>query len=762
MKTLLAVLSLTLTLLPSPAAAQQLIAWPVGTRPWLHLLPGRPVRPMPLPRPTPRPGPVTPPDTTPVTVSGYMVEGEIRDQAADLTYRITFHNPTGQRLEGVLLVPIPGDAALSGFTMTVGGKEMKGELLESGQAATIYENIVRQARDPGLLELVGERLFRARVFPIEPNADVQVRLTLTQVLHKNGGLASITVPVRSARMLAGTRGAGGGASVRLNLRTTRPLRTVYSPEGRLAIARSGDRAATATLSSGTEEDATLFFSTDDDPLSASVLAYKEAGEDGAFMVSLSPRAHEGPDAPAALPKDLVFIVDRSGSMEEGGKMEQARKALAHCIKRLSPRDRFGVVDFATDWNALDAKLLFATEENKARALRYVERIEASGGTNIQAGLEQGLKLLEDSRGRVPIVFFMTDGLPTVGQTDTAALMRAAQEKNAALKARLFSFGVGSDVNTLFLDKLAQDNRGAGDYVQPGEDIEAKVSGLYQKVARPALTDVELSWEGVDVVQVYPRRVRDLFHGSELVVLGRYKSGGKGRLVVTGKAGARAQRFEFPVELPREDARHAFLPKLWASARVSHELDAIRLSGHADQEVINDIVKLAKKYGIVTPYTSYLITEDGADVDRARRFTLQAARGAAQDAMLSGASAGRGLSMRAQKTSRLFNAMNAAPAAPAAASEVMLKAEAETREELRASGARTVDLKTVAGKTFYKRGDAWVDGDFELSGAAAKIVELEYLGETYFETLRAHPELGRWFAVGAPLTVLHGGVAYRVR
>jgi Ca-activated chloride channel family protein len=761
-----------LALVGAPASAQQLIAWPIGRGPFTHLLPGMPVRPIPRPpivRPPvirPVPLPQTPGDrvehgASPVTVSGYKVSAAVRDEAAELAFDIVFHNPTQQRLEGVLLVPIPANAVLSNFTMTVGGKEMKGEVLEAGQAATIYENIVRQMRDPGLLELVGERLFRARVFPIEPGADVGVKLTMTQVLPKSGGLTKLTIPVRSARMLQGRR---GDSAVDVRLSTTRPIRTLYSPDSRLQISRQGERAATATFRAGAggeEGDVSLFFSTQDDPLAASVLAFRETGEDGYFMVSLSPRPQAS--AAQAVPKDVVFIVDRSGSMEEGGKMDQARKALAYCIKRLSPRDRFGVVDFATDWSSLDGRLLEATRENKERALRYVERLDAAGGTNIEAGLREGLRLLPQQAGRMPLVFFMTDGLPTVGQSDATQLLRQAQDANQALKARLFSFGVGSDVNTLFLDKLAQGNRGTGDYVQPGEDIEAKVSTLYQKVARPAMTDVRLEWQGVDAVALYPRPVPDLFYGSELVVLGRYKAAAKGRLVVTGRAGAQAQRFEFPVELPARSAELAFLPRLWANARVSHELDAIRLSGRADPEVVADVVRLAKRYGIVTPYTSYLITEEGRDEGRARDLAVTAVRGMAFDAASSGGGgiSGAAVSRRAQKASRLMSTMSAMAAAPAAA-EAVHEAKQEAEQDAASRGLAVVATRTVADKTFYKRGEVWTDGDAEAAGfAPRRTVAVGYLSDEYFGLLRAKPELGRYFAVGAPLKLVRDGVLYDV-
>ncbi|UPT73709.1 MAG: VWA domain-containing protein [Elusimicrobiota bacterium] len=477
----------------------------------------------------------------------------------------------------------------------------------------------------------------------------------------------------------------------------------------------------------------------------------------------------------------MFVVDRSGSMNEGGKMEQARKALAWCVDRLNPQDRFGIVDFATDWNALDENaLLAATPENKARAKRYIERMDAAGGTNIEAGLDQGLKLLDGAKGAVPMLFFMTDGVPTIGQTDPGALLRKAAAANASLRARVFSFGVGSDVNTLLLDKLAAAGRGARDYVAPNEDIEAKLSSLYQKVSRPALTDVKIEWNGVEVDQVYPRPVPDLFHGGELALYGRFRAAGKGTLVVTGTAGGKPARFEFPLELPAESPKNSFLPRLWATQKIAHELDAIRLSGRpADPEVVSSIVRLAKKHGIVTPYTSYLVTEEGTDMrlaeNEARRRIDVMSDGALRSGF--GPGAGGGLSAReAQAESLDMAAMSAPAAAPAVAAVRGMKAdgraggsfgalarmEKKAYDKLKDEGRTIVDTRTIGDKTFYRRGGVWIDADAEAAEAAsARVVAVKARGAEYFALLAKEPALAKWFALGDEVTVLHKGTAYKV-
>lgn len=744
-----------------PCAAQQLIAWPIGApTPLRAMMPGLPILPLP-PRPLPRPGPApmpvpTPSEPAPLTLSGYRVEGRVAGSAAELAYTITFHNPTGSRLEGVLVQPIPAGTVLSGFTMTAGGKTLKGELLEAGQAATIYENIVRQMRDPGLLELVGERMIRARVFPIEPNSDIVVRLTLAQTLERSGELYSLRVPMRSAAMSGSvTR----GASARIVVTAADPIGSINSSLSGVKIARKGEREATVTYDTDAAAggDLDLFYSLRRGALSASVLQFKETGEDGFFLVSLSPKAEAGPGE--TVPKDILFVVDRSGSMEEGGKMTQAKAALSYCIRKLDDQDRFAIVDFATGVNLFESSLSAGTEANKARALRYVSKLEASGGTNIQAALAEGLPLLAEHPGRMSMVFFLTDGLPTVGETRVEELLRQAAAKNKSLGARLFTFGVGSDVNTLFLDKLAEANRGARDYVGAGEDIEVKVSALYQKVAKPAMTDVKLDWRGVEVSELYPRPVGDLFYGGELMMMGRFHGGGRGTLVVTGKAAGKPVRFEYPVALHGESGGESFLPRLWANRKVAHELDGIRLTGRADPEVVASIVKLAKRYGIVTPYTSFLITEEGAGAGNLNGVRqMEALR---RDAFDSGFSGGGVLAARAQKASLGLSAVRgAAMAAPGAAGSAASAMEADARQELRDKGIAAVPTRSIGAKTFYFRNGVWEDGALD-EGQGLKTRGIRYLGDEYFELLKRHPGIGQYLSLGARVVVVVNGTAYRI-
>jgi Ca-activated chloride channel family protein len=326
--------------------------------------------------------------------------------------------------------------------------------------------------------------------------------------------------------------------------------------------------------------------------------------------------------------------------------------------------------------------------------------------------------------------------------------------------------------------LAEAGRGARDYVAPNEDIEAKVSSLYQKVSHPALTDVKLEWNGVEVDQVFPKPVPDLFHGGELALYGRFRAGGggKGTLVVTGKANGKPARFEFPVELPAESSRNAFLPRRWASQKIGHELDMIRLSGRpADPEVVSSIVRLAKKHGIVTPYTSFLVTEEGTDLRRAENEGRRRFDALSMNAARSGFSGGSGAAAEAQADSMTFREMSA-PSSVAAvrgiggkggssggASGMMLdKLEKKARDENRDKGFASVATRTIGGKTFYDRRGTWVDADAEAPEASSiRTVTVAARSAAYFDLLAKDPGLARYFALGSEVTVLHRGIIYKV-
>lgn len=331
------------------------------------------------------------------------------------------------------------------------------------------------------------------------------------------------------------------------------------------------------------------------------------GDKGYFTLLIAPRMEMSRKYQA--PRDLVLVLDTSGSMR-GAKMEQARKALQYCLDHLGGNDRFALVSFATTVNCYEDTLLPVNAEQIAKAKQWIEELQATGGTAINDALASALELRGKEEGRTFTVVFFTDGQPTIGETDVNKIVKNTLAKNTA-NTRIFPFGVGDDVNATMLDRLADQTRAVATYVRPSEDIENKVSGLYGKISNPVLTNLKLTaTNDIKFSEVYPPELPDLFHGGQLVILGRYSGQGAATVKLSGQVGREMKEFVYDLTFPEKtSAERDFVEHLWARRKVGYLLDQIRANGE-NKELVQEVVALAKKYGITTPYTSYLVVPDG--------------------------------------------------------------------------------------------------------------------------------------------------------
>lgn len=535
------------------------------------------------------------------TLTQTRVHAKVKDHVSVTEVVQHFSNPNAFQTEGEYIFPLPPGASVSKFTLTSGNKEMRGEVLSGGKARTVYEGIVRKQRDPALLEFLDWGLFKARVFPIPPRGEVALTLRYEVLLESLSGTIRLHHPLAGS----GSRGnAPGKLLIQVDLETTTALKTVLSPSHAVDVRRGSDHQASVTHEGvDTGRDFLLYFTTDARPFGLSVLTHRPAGEAGYFMAVLSPRVRYEDEE--IEPRDVVLVLDTSGSME-GEKLVQAQGALTFCLNRLDQRDRFNVICFSTDARPFRKTLVLASPENVEAALTFVKMQKAVGGTNIHDALIQAIQGL-DSKKRPGYVFFLTDGCPTNGIWKEPAILEAVKAQNRHGK-RLFVFGVGHDVNTHFLDTLAEQNRGTRTYVAPRESIEVKVSALYAKVQYPVLSELALEFEGLTATDVYPRTLPDLFKGTQVMVLGRYTGSGKHTACLRGTRGQQVHTFNYEAEFPEDNEANDFLPRLWAMRKVGHLLDQIRLNG-SNRELVQSVVFLGKRHGIVTPYTSFLVVED---------------------------------------------------------------------------------------------------------------------------------------------------------
>ena len=544
----------------------------------------------------------TDPSLPPLRVTDHLVEAIVRDGIAHTTVTQTFHNDTGRRLEATYVFPLPEEADLTDFQMTFNGKMVQGKVLPAAEARRIYESIVRQSKDPGLIEFIGRRLLQMRVFPIEPNSDTTIQVRYQQVCTPVSGMTAFHYPLRTAKT-AGQ--AHGTVRFSVELESAAPLKSIWSPTHAVDIARDGENVAKVAYeaSGGSlEEDFLLLYDTDSSDLGMSVVAHKpNDDEPGHFVMLLTPK-QLWPDG-KPLNQDVVFVVDTSGSMA-GEKIDQARDSLAYCIKQLGAGDTFSLVRFSTGFDVLFEGLQPANEANKAKAIDFIEGFAAAGGTNIMDSLEQAISMRPDAgSGRPFVIVFMTDGM---GNRQPEEIMQMLGRHDGAA-GTIFSFGVGHDVNTMLLDRLAE-SHGHTTYVQPGQDLELVLGDFFSVISQPVLSDLKLSLPAIGATERFPAKLGTLYHGQQIILAGRYDTAMVGSVKLSAMRGNNRVEFTWEGTSFMNTESAAYVPALWAGRKIAYMIDQIRVHGETD-EMVSEIIALSQAYGIQTPYSSWLVAPE---------------------------------------------------------------------------------------------------------------------------------------------------------
>jgi Ca-activated chloride channel family protein len=394
-------------------------------------------------------------------VKNHNVSVTIDNQVAQTKIDQIFVNDSDAVLEGTYIFPLPADATISDFAMYVDGVRLEGKVLDREQARQIYQDIVRRQRDPALLEYIGRGAFQARIFPIPPHTEKRVEISYAQILKIENGLVKYVYPLSTEKFSPQPL---GNVSINLDLKSPAALKAIYSPSHNVSVSRESDfhaRIGYEAANVKPDRDFVLYYSVSEDTIGATLLTYKpDATTDGFFLLLVNPKVQV--EQQQVIAKDVILVLDTSGSMS-GEKIIQARGAAKFVLEQLKPEDRFGVITFSTGIvSYAPGKLAPASE--RANALRFVENIQASGSTNINRALLEAMAVADKTRPT--IVIFLTDGLATVDETNTERILENVKT-NAPSNVRLFTFGVGDDVNTVLLDSLAERQRGASAYVRPG-------------------------------------------------------------------------------------------------------------------------------------------------------------------------------------------------------------------------------------------------------------------------------------------------------
>ncbi|MDR3204032.1 MAG: VIT and VWA domain-containing protein [Deltaproteobacteria bacterium] len=708
--------------------------------------------------------PIAPPEVMPPPVlsGSYEVDAvelnvKIEGQKAQVLLRQTIRNTSKSPIELDFLAPLPLDGQVAGLTLVSNGKELVGKLYDKDEAFKVYRQIVETLKDPALIEYAGRSLFRARVFPVAPGQKTTLELSMDYLLPKDNQRVDFNFP------LAGPLSKGkviGLQEVMVSVKGS-GLSGVYSPlEGAqvTSIGDGGYRAEYKLNDSPPLGSFPLFYQLDSGPVGALVLSHRpQADEDGFFLFLADPAADPPGQKEEKMGKTVIFVLDRSGSMN-GIKFTQAQQALKFVLERLDEKDNFNLVDFSDSASLFKPESLAMNQENRKAAAAYVDNLRAGGGTNVGQALSSGLGLV--NKGQPTYLVFLTDGQPTTGTTNEDKLLGLASSLNTDRGAVIFSFGVGFDVNARLLDRLSSQGAGFSTFVGEDESIESRVSSFFTKLTSPALTKPKLTVSS-PVNRLIPSVLPDLFKGSQVTAVGRYPKGGPATFTLSGDYGNNPMTYTYTATLSDQPVPGGdFLARLWAQRRIGELIEQIdSQKGEKDNsELVTELVALSKRYGILTPYTSFLALEDQSIFNEMELNTQTRSNlNKLQDVVGERANRQRQWKVDAKST------IAAAPAPKPSQSKIAEAREmaAMTDEMVADSSASYVPPTILAGRTFFQKKGQLVESEITEEGLKNH-KKVKRFSEEYFKLAKElGPEQAVLLSQNQPVVFNFQGASYLV-
>lgn len=667
-----------------------------------------------------------------VQISEVSADINIIEQVATTKLTISLNNPSNRQQEAELLVPVPDGAAVRGFDFVGSAKESTAKLLPKAEAKAIYQSIVSKQRDPALLEFVGYNLIRSSVFPVPAKGTQKVLLIYENILTADGERIDYALPRSDSFEASATPW-----KITTNIRTKKPLVTIYSPTHEITSERASDNQAKTTVKGGGKIEPGAFrlsFLTEKSGVTATLMAYPDPKIDGGYFLLLA-----GVPADArrtkeqGIKREVTIVIDRSGSMQ-GEKFKQAQAAALQIISGLEDGETFNIIDYSDSIATFSANAVVKNAKNATEARKYVNSLRADGGTNIHDALVEALKQ-KPAEKSLPLVLFLTDGLPTVGVVGETAIRNDTKLSNT-YKRRIFTFGVGFDVNAPLLTALANESRSASTFVLPNEDVEVKVSQVFRRLsgpvlAEPTLTTLDVS-NAVDtrsVRELQPAELNDVFEGDQIVLMGQYRGSGALKFRLEGNYLGEQQTFQFEFDLSKSTTRNSFVPRLWASRKIARLIDQISQAGADNdsmaaitssripprmassasirvpptsssvplavdpriKELVDEIVRLSTEFGILTEYTSFLAL-DGTDFSNRADISRQAT-----DNFVN----------RAQMTRSGMGGVNQQMNTNAQSSQVSMN-RSNFFLDSRMQRVEITNVQQIQDRTFFRRDNRWVD------------------------------------------------------
>jgi Ca-activated chloride channel family protein len=551
------------------------------------------------------------------------VDAAIAGLVAEVEVTQTYSNPFDEPIEATYLFPLPDEAAVHALEMLVGDRRIVGRIETREDARRIYDRAKRSGQTAALLDQERPSVFTQRVANILPGESIEIAVSFVEVLAYEGGAYEWVMPlVVGPRYVppegTGVRGddsaaldaplsegpTGNTVDVRVSLDAGMPIRGIRSPSHALRVDREGSDTAWIELDGDDvpNQDFILRYElAGDAPQAAALSSFDERG--GHFLLLIQPPADDRLEG-MITPKDLVFLVDTSCS-QSGAPMEAAKRAMRYAIEGMNPEDTYEIMSFSS---AVGPAIRGGADPaSKARGKAFVDGFQGAGGTNMLAGVEAALSTAE--RDALRTVLMITDGY--VG--NEPRILGAIEEHLG--RSRFFTLGTGSSVNRFLLDRAAQLGRGDVQVIRPDEDAQPAVERFYERIRNPLLTDIEVSWDGVELLDVHPDPIQDLFSGQPVVLVGRYETPGRGSVTLSGRLGNEPWSTTLDVDFT-DEATNPALGSLWAR-RWIEDLTLRQNFGRAFDDrgrFEQEVTDLALRYSLMSEYTSFVAVDDRVATD----------------------------------------------------------------------------------------------------------------------------------------------------
>ncbi len=563
-------------------------------------------------------------------IKSHHVEVTIADGYAITEVEQTFHNPHAQDLEAIYAFPVPKHGAVAEFTVWIDGQPVSGEVLERQQARQIYEEEKAAGRDAGLTEKNDYRTFDISVSPVRAGQDTRIRFVYLQPVQVDTGMGRYLYPLEEGgvdeRKLAFWNANDvieEQFSFKLTLKSAYPVEAVRMTNPNHAqinqitpqqwqvelsnhsasLSEAGEEGNAAPLTAPTaftlDQDIVVYWRHQAGlPGSVDLLTHKpEGAQRGTFMLTVTP----GDDLqPIEEGVDWIFILDISGSMQ--GKFATLADGVQRALKKMRPLDRFRIILFNDHARELTQGYVNATPDRIRHYSDQISRIDASGSTNLYAGLHDGLKAMDADR--TSAIILVTDGVANVGETRQRHFLNLLSKKDV----RLFTFIMGNSANQPLLETLTRASNGFAQTVSNSDDIVGQILLASSKVTHQALHGVQLKIKGIKTADLTPGQIGSLYRGQQLVLFGHYWGDGMADITLTGQISGTNRDYRTRINFPANSGANPELERLWAYATIEEMTQEIATFGE-EADLKQAITDLGIEYGLVTDYTAMLVLRD---------------------------------------------------------------------------------------------------------------------------------------------------------